>query len=542
MPFRRRDAYYETAEVRDRLMRLWKVSRRELGLGRNNKPYFPTLRNLARFARAVQLDTGGALRAFGIDPNVIRDTTWRWRSERTRPISSYEFDRGGTITLPLRFSPDASIWSRNAFLAELILGVQDVPRRALASGTWQRERCYYARLGLGDYSCLPLIPPGSTLQIRRLSPEERANPDPNTLYFMKLPYGYGCGHCHLLPGELEVRESGERFPPKRFRYLGPAPTLEVIAEELTANGRATLQAEREFRIHENRVRILGKVAAFYVDFEEPWAEENRRCDDPSDVPATLIAETGSLSELVEMERRRWRWTQRELDSFSEQIHAATGFAVSGRRIQGIARSEMPHLGTAIALSVLYCHRLEDVLAKCELVFSDSMRYDLQTLLATETVEDLPSFEELNSRVGSLPEPFSRHSELLSEWMEFPPVLPSLEPFLLPRSTRKLLRLNQASVYRGLDPFLPSGSLMVVETQLRGRSVLRAEEGELPQWRRPIYVFETRRFGMVCSHASRSGVDGAITLLPCAGSSEVPQRLRAQDIDLTGVVIGVVSHF
>ncbi len=111
MPFRRRDAYYETAEIRDRLMRLWRVSRRELGLGRGNKPYFPTLPNLARFAHAVQLDTGGALRAFGIDPNVIRDTTWRWRPERTRPISSYEFDRGGTIILPSTFSPDPAIWS-----------------------------------------------------------------------------------------------------------------------------------------------------------------------------------------------------------------------------------------------------------------------------------------------------------------------------------------------------------------------------------------------------------------------------------------------
>ncbi len=416
-----------------------------------------------------------------------------------------------------------------------------MPRRALASETWQKESCYYARLGLGDYSCLPLIPPGSSLLIRRLSPEERANPDPNTLYFMKLPYGYGCGHCHILPGELEIREPGERFPPRRFRYLGPAPTLGTIAGESDADRRSTLQAERHLRIHENRVRILGKVAAFYVDLEQPWAEEDRRCEDPSDVPATLIAETGSLSELVEMERRRWRWTQRELDSFSEEIRSSTGFAVSGRRIQGMVRNEMPHLGTAIALSVLYCFRLEDVLAKCDLLFPDSLRYDLQTLLAAQSVGDLPSLEELASRVGSRPEPFTRYSELLSEWMEFPPVLPSLEPFLSSRSTRKMLRLNQASFYRGLDPLLPSGSLLVMETQPRGRSVLREEEGELQKWRRPVYVFETRRFGMVCSHAFRSGVDGAITLLPCPGANAMPQRFRSQDIDLTGLIVGAASR-
>ncbi len=541
MPFHRRNAYFESAETRDRLMRLWKVSKRELGLGRGNKFYLPTLANLARFARTLHLDTGGALRAFGIDPNVIRDTTWRWRSERTRPISSYEFDRGGMITVPLAYSTDASVWERNAFLSELVPRFQSVPRRALANELWQNAQCYYARLGLGDFSCLPLIPPGASLQIGRVSAGERANPDPKTLYFMKLPYGYGCGYCRLLPEALEVHEVGERFPPKRFRYLGPALSEDVAAEP-DPGRRAKLEAERLIRICENRVRILGKIVAFYVDFEEPWAEANRRCDEPSDVPARLIAEMGSLAELVELERRRWRWTQHELDAFSEQIHSAIGFTVSGRRIQGIVRSETPRLSTAVALSVLYCHRLEDVLAKCGLLLPDSTRYDLQTLLAATSVDDLPTLEDLDSRVGSPPEPFSRHTDLLREWIQFPSVLPSLEPSLSLRSTRKILRLNQTSLYKGLDPLLPTGSLLIAETQFRSRSMLREEEMNLPKWRRPIYVFETRRLGLICSHAARNETGEIVTLLPCSGSEQAPQIFRSQDIDLISVVVGAASRF
>ena len=459
----------------------------------------PTLRTLLEIAEIYSLTLEGAHRLFGYRLEDIREYDLHLNSGRTHIIESYPFERDLLIDLPARLAPTEA-FAVDALLRDLVLEWQTgIPLRALEEEGWEQPGTYYVRVGTED-SLGSSIPPGAMALVEPIAENERALPNPRSIYLLQFANGYRCSHCVVTRGKLRLFSTGKV-------YLG-----------------------REEFVYPGSVRIAGRIRMFALSLPLP--------EYPVPVPlplsmrgADLILpwEHGTRDRLLATKYRRFRRSKEEKlfihDLLEHQLHAR----LSGRSERRYRRptSSDPHVNTLIHLAFAHLARYTDTLRTSGSWRSDQGHFSLETLLRTSSIEDARA---VRRNVYS-PTPGEVWEARRNEFGGWPPLLSVRFPQLR-EWENKVIRLAHGSQIAGLDPTLGPGSLLLVEESPSMPDLLseRTKSG----WSRPIYVLR-RGLEFTCGYLDKNGSQYAVL---SAANGGVKASLRVEDLRHLSRVTGV----
>jgi hypothetical protein len=463
----------------------------------------PTPRQLQALKLRLSLTIGGAFKIFGYKLDGMRSIEALLNGGRTRIVESYPFHRDRPVDLPGTLGLDRS-FQDTAFLSDLVVRWQkQIPIRAIRGLYWQKNGFLYAQLGSSDTVAMPRIPPGSHIAIRPIGEQERQNPNPMRMYFLQNGGGYLCCGCTVRQGRLLlITEDHNYAGPHEFFYPG-------------------------------EVRIVGRVTSFGVRL--PLAVPSFALSQRTYRPAPLILpwEHRSLPELISAERQRFGITEAHLTRASEILESHLGASVSARTLRRYEQEKerVPRTAVLINLALIHSLRLTDVLRILNLWTDESQHYSLNALMSARTFDDLPT----GYPPAEPPDPVTRWQPLLDEWGEWPTLLSMAMPNL-GEWGHHILRINQSTWFKGLDPLIAPHSIVVLD-ELKVSPPLHTENHK-QNWDRPIFALrhEDRAF---CGYLEAHGAN--LVLLPDSAASGTPRMtFRRNQVQILGKVAAVAS--
>jgi hypothetical protein len=464
----------------------------------------PSPRQLRALKLRLSMTIGGTFKLFGYRLDSMRQFESLLNGERTRFVESYPFHRDRPIDLPGTLGAHDA-FQRTSFFSELVVCWQHgIPIRAIRGPHWQKDGFLYAQVGTRDTLAMPKVPPGSFLAIRPIGEKERQNPDPERIYYLQHGSGYLCCHCAVRQGRLLL------IARDHDHYTGL----------------------REF-LYPGQIRIVGRVTSFgvHLPLVKPTFALSRRAYKPA--PLILPWEHTSLRNLISAERQRFGITEAQLARASAILESRLGAGVSARTLRRYEHEgkRVPRTAVLLGLTLVHSLRFTDVLRILHLWTDESDNYSLTRLMSVSRYADLPS----GFRSADAPEPVTRWQPLLDEWGEWPTLLSMAIPDL-ERRGRRMLRINQSSLFKGLDPFIAPHSVVVLEEQDELPLVYRDNHEQ--NWERPLYVLrhDERTF---CGYVEADRTK--VVLVPHPLAAAVPRMVfRRQQIRILGRVIGVAS--
>jgi len=498
--------------IRDLFRRIRPLSERELraferreaatkdllsNLPRTNQ--HPTLRTLLEIAENYSLTLEGAHRLFGYSLQDIREFDLDLNRGRTHIFESYPFERDLLIDLPARLAP-AESFAADGFLRDLVIEWQTgIPLRMLEEEGWEPPGTYYVRVGTED-SFGSSIPPGAMALVEPIGENERALPNPRSIYLLQFANGYRCSHCVVTRGRLRIFSTGRA-------YLG-----------------------REEFAYPGSVRIAGRIRMFALSLPSP--------DYPAPVSLPLSTRGADLilpwehrtrDGLFAAKHRRFRRSKEEMRFIHEFLQDLLHAKLSGRSERRYRRptSSDTHVNTLIHLALAHMARYTDTFRSSGSWLSDLGHLSLETLLRSNSIEDARA---PHSKVYS-PTPTEVWEARRKEFGGWPPLLSVRFPQLRERENR-VVRLAHGSQIAGLDPSLGPGSLLLVDESPSMPDLLgeRTKSG----WSRPIYVLR-RGLEFICGYLDKSGSQYAVL---SAANGGVKASLRTEDLGQLSRVIGV----
>lgn len=463
----------------------------------------PTPRQLQALKSRLSMTTGGAFRLFGYNLDRMRAVEGELNGWRTRFIETYPFDRDMRVDLPQTLGEDRAFQS-TSYLSDLVLRWQEqIPIRSLRGPHWQKDGLVYAQLGTSDRRALPRIPPGSFVAISPIREQERKNPDPERFYFLQHGEGYVCSKCLVRQRRLSLL--GED-------HSDPGPYEFFYPEE---------------------VRIVGRVVAFGASLSPPRTHVPPSRHSHRPAPLILPWEHRSLRDLVSAERRRFGIGDAHVARASEILEASLGSTVSSRTMRRYEHGTegVPRTAVLLSLALMHSLRFTDVLRILNLWTDESQHHSLSSLLNADTFDDLPE----TFPTASIPRPIPRWTAILEEWGEWPTLLSMAMPNLRQWGSR-VLRIRQSDSYKGIDPLIAPGSMIVLDES--STSPPSQSQRPLHPWCRSIYALRSEG-RTLCGYVVTD--EGKFVLLPHPAAATTPREaFRRHRTDILGQVVAVAS--
>jgi transcriptional regulator with XRE-family HTH domain len=464
--------------------------------------YTPSPRQLHAISQSLGVTIGGAFKLFGYSLESIRGLDFLLNGTRTRFIEDFPFYRDRPVDLPENLG-DASSLRKNSFLSELVRSWRrDVPIRAIRGPHWSRGRILYAQVGTGDGMGLPRIPPGSVVAIGEIKEDERKKPNPERYYFLQHRTGYSCCRCTVEDRRLLLITEGQRVGTRQeFAYPG-------------------------------EVRIVGRIVSFATRLPIPTHEPSPSRIAHNDMPLLLPWEHRSFSALLRAERLRFDITEAHLNRVADVLEEELGVRLSARTVRRYEQNaqQLPRTAILLAIMAVYSLRPSDVLRLLQLWPAGARKLSLTTMMRASKSAELPSAFD----PAPMPEPAAQWQELLKEWGEWPTLLSMMVPHLASQQD-SLLRLNQSSRFRGLDPLVGGGSVVLFDEL----DISPPRNGILGRddWNRPMYVL--RHSGDTsCGYLEAGGKHFALQPHPASG---IPRLIFPHgQVQISGRVTAIAS--
>lgn len=463
--------------------------------------YTPSIRQIHVLSEQLSLTIGGAFKIFGYRLDSMRKLDMALNGERTRLIDPYSFNRDRPIDLPNMLG-DPQHLEDNYALSEVVRSWQHhVPIRSVRGPNWRKQRLLYAQLGANDDSALPAIPPGAFIGIGGINDAEAKSPDSTKLYFLQHGSGYLCSRCVVTKGRL-----------------------------LLISQRQKVSDLHEFS-YPQEVRIVGRVISFTTRL--PILETDR---DKARIHgrATMVFpwEHRSFSSLLKSEHKRLGITAFDLLRMRDILEEHLGVSLSARTVRRYEHSDQSLPRTAILLALIAVHSLRptDVLRALGFWSSDHHRFSLATLMRVKPGDEIP----LLPGPAPSPQPAGRWQDLMEPWGEWPTLLSMAIPTLA-RHQHRTIRLHRNSRFQGLNPFIRSGAVALLDEQ----NAVPPKNGatDMNDWSRPIYAVR-HRGDTLCGSVE---IDETNLALQPHRLTAVPRLvLPRKQVDILGKVIAVAS--
>ncbi len=461
-----------------------------------SKGITPSMHRLQALAAALGVSLGQTYKFFRLDLDALPRLQAMLHRQRTHPVRTAIFNPENSIRLPIL---PASPVERNMYLSDIALGWIDVAAGVLAH--WRDRRSVrYVRIGLGDGTSYPFLPPGAYVQIEPVKsrlPLESFDPD--TYYLVSHRFGYSCCKCFLENRNLFLQ------PSKESGY----PTLEVS--------------------YPDHAHVLGRATALVSRVDGLTG--------PPPFASVPLRQTGPLvedweyrkypgNELIQRLRQRWGFSFADMDEMGRQL---TGFSLSlsGSYVQSLETSDRPlHAKTAMALAAALNVHFGDLLAHY------GLRLDPRVHPGQPAHYLWPETEPPVRPAGAFAD------RLLARWHELPALLWQLG-FDLSRTALVYIRDPH-----GMAPILkPDAFLWIHRWTPDERSRVREIVGNWSvwqnDWERRIFLVRTPA-GLRCSYCRFIGDD--LHLVPHPSLSSVPTEAFSypRDIEIEGHVLGVAT--
>jgi hypothetical protein len=280
------------------------------------------------------------------------------------------------------------------------------------------------------------------------------------------------------------------------------------------------------------VRIVGRVRGFAVRLPAAHPDFKEDRYPHRSAPLILPWEQPSLTTLLRTNRLLFGLTDEAVKAANEIFGSRLGREIGRRTIRRYEHetATLPQTGHTIALTLFHAARLTDVLRLLRVWKDDSGRHSLEAWNSARRLGDLPA----RYLPAPSPIPAVAWRGVLNDWGEWPGLL----SMALPRvhSLRhRLLRIDQAHQFDGLDPLIRSGSLALIE-EMNSLPTGQGNVNEL-DWDRPIYAIQHAQ-QILCGYVG--GDDEHIVLLPHPRSSARRVSFLRSRVTVLGRVIGLAS--
>lgn len=460
----------------------------------------PSVRQLQVLNRAFNLTIDGSYRIFDIDLDNLARVERLLNPSRTRIVETYVFRRDAPLPFPGPPHPRASP-ERSGFLKDIVHEFQQTTVRSFEDPLWSPDTYFYLQLAHNDDTAAPAIPRGGLIQAAHIGGQEAARPDPGRLYVVQHGHGYLCSKCSAEGGFLHLPSRGSFY-----------------------------QGFHRLRLREE-AQIMGRGLACFVLLPVPSKSES-----PHPVhgpPAHIRApwEHRSMHEAVSHARLLFGLTNREIDALAEQARPILGYGITGRhlRLLEVERAE-PHMHTCLVVTPICSLRFQDVQRIHGGALQDAGRWSLEMQLGAQNLLDL----QLPFLPVAPPKPGELWSAFFGGWHDLPMLLHQLHTRLEGR-TYELFYFHQSWQYRGLDPLLPSGSILAIETTRHASQKMPRQDQD--DWERPIYL--VRIHGeWICSYIEVTA--DTLTLIPHPAAQGVqPRTVKRSQAKIEGMVIGAL---
>jgi hypothetical protein len=304
------------------------------------------------------------------------------------------------------------------------------------------------------------------------------------------------------------------------------------------NGRLLLITEgqglltRQEFAYPAEVRIVGRIVSFATRLPIPKHEPSPSRTAHNDMPLSLPWEHRSFSALLRAERLRFDITETHLNRVADVLEEQLGVRLSARTLRRYEHNaqQLPRTAILLAIMAVYSLRASDVLRLLQLWPAGARKLSLTTMMRASKTAELPSVFD----PAPMPEPAAQWQELLEQWGEWPRLLSMTVPYLASQQD-SLLRLNRISRFRGLDPLVGGGSVVLFDD----RDISPPRNGSLERdgWNRPIYVL--RYSGEAsCGYLEASATHFALQPHPASG---VPRLIFPHgQVQISGRVTAVAS--
>ena len=471
----------------------------------------PNLFHIYSLSESLHLRLGSVFEIFGIDLDRFLRLQNELHQHRTRLIETCPFGSNRMVYVPSLLGPKVAS-KTTAPLWELVLGWRLVHSLTLRDATWRDRRYRYGKLGTLDTNAAPGIPPGASVQMRILEPEEIHHLDENAFYFVQYPSGYTVSHCAYQDGWLYLQSRNPSF-----------------------NGRNRLQYGKE-------VLILGRITAFAASLPTVGY---RRCPvlpEPKQVPPAIAPwDHHSLQSLFATERQRLGIKSKETESVNRRLEEALGIRVSPQYSRKFERSEhVAQTSKALTQTAAYAIRLCDMFHSCGISLTNPNKYDLEHLLSVNSPADLPEWPVS----APAPQPPELWQDLKKRWHEWPPLLSRLRAN--PGSTPyEIVRLYQGDDFSGLDPLIRPGSVIAIDAaDTHIPSLFHDPHAHERDWARHLYVLRLHghhKSPLICGYVHATSKEFHLTSHPDAHTTPI-QPFPRSAVTVMGRVAGIASWF
>lgn len=165
----------------------------------------PSIYKAYSLAVVYHLRVEDVLSYYGIDVGKMEEHRHRTPLPRTHLLSAEIGDPTRPVHFPIRFDPGFQP-EKTIFLSRLVEAWGEIPVGLLASLDLRKSR--YGYIGLDDRMMLPLLRPGSIVQIdesrRRVVNQGWQTEMDRPIYFLELRYSYECCWCYQHGRELTL--------------------------------------------------------------------------------------------------------------------------------------------------------------------------------------------------------------------------------------------------------------------------------------------------------------------------------------------------
>jgi hypothetical protein len=463
-----------------------------------------SLRHHDRLARVFNLTTDASYRIFGRQLDDIARFEEELNPNRTRLIESYVYHRDHPIQVPRTYSSDTPR-DRSYFISDVVTEWQHLPIRSLGNRSTSPPSFVYAKLGLSDETASAAIPRGAYVQGFPLDEHENLRPDPSKYYLIQHGHGYLCSRC-IVEGEF----------------------LHLIVDGAGYQGRRRLRLAQD-------AQILARAGAYFASLLLPPIIYSVSVAQHPAAPIIPPWSQTSLQQLIATERLRFGLSAAHIDQRSRRLPAWAGYKVSGKHVPVIETAEgLPHVSTAFCLAAICSLRLQDVLRSCRVELDDARRLSLETILQANNQQDIDRYlnhlaEQEQSRTNVWPPSLSRWSDLGT--------LLSIIRRHFPEPQFEFLHVDQGIQYRGLDPRIRSGSILVVQLFSSRNQVREPLNSEYQRkGRRLIYVIR-HKGSLICSYIEATGNDHLILVPHPLAKGGSPRVITRKDTTLIGIGVG-----
>jgi hypothetical protein len=459
----------------------------------------PAKRGLSQLGDFFSLTADGTYRIYDVVLDDLAVAERLLNVSRTRIVETYVFDRDAPLPFPKSLNPRASP-EHSAFLKDIVEEWQPTTARSFESVCRCPKHSFYLQLGQDDDSASPAVPRGAVIQVAPVDAQEALRPRQHSYYVIQHGHGYLCSRCSVEAPFLILRPQGSFY---------------------AGHSRLRLATQAQ---------IMGKSIACIALLPSPRRGNSSSSDSGPPAPIMVPGQHLTIREKFVAARLRYAMPNREIDEAVERMRPILGYGVTGKHVKLLeeGRSE-PHTSTCLVLTPIYSLRYQDVLRVGNVVLNDVGRWSLDTKLHAKDWSG--PFTNFIPAVRPSPSPL--WSAFFGGWHDLPTLLHQMRTRLAGR-TYEFFYLNQSQRYRGLDPLLPSGSILAIEPIRHPLRELRHNHGE--GWERPIYLLRVRD-DWVCSYID----DGdTLTLIPHSAAKDVlPRPLRRTEAEIYGVVIGAM---